>query len=97
MTTKSPDQDLIICRCERVTLGALVEARRVFDVSSGRELKLVTRASMGICQGRVCHAALEALYARWFPPGRDVARPRPPARPVPFGVLPSLKGDDADG
>ncbi len=96
MSTPGPEQDVIICRCERVTLGALMRARRDFEVSSGRELKLATRASMGICQGRVCHASLEALYARWFPPGRDVARPRTPARAVPFGVLRALAGEDAD-
>jgi hypothetical protein len=79
--------DVIICRCERVTLGDLEQARRDFAVTSGRELKLSTRASMGICQGRVCRSALEALYREWFPPDRDLSLPRAPARAVPFSVL----------
>lgn len=85
--------DVVICRCERVTLGDLERAREDFQVTSGRELKLSTRASMGICQGRVCRSVLDALYAEWFPAPRDRSAPRPPARAIPFSTLGSQDGD----
>jgi|SRR5579875_144027 len=88
-----PD-DVVVCRCERVTLGDLERARRAFRVSSGRELKLSTRASMGICQGRVCRSALEALDAEWFSPEADRSGSRPPARAVPFSALTGWGRDD---
>jgi thioredoxin reductase len=63
--------DTIVCRCEDVRMG---------DLNRGwtpRQAKLVTRAGMGPCQGRVCGAALECLMG-W--PADAVRRPTQPAR-----------------
>ncbi len=60
-----------VCRCEDVPWGSLSE----FD--NWREAKLQTRCGMGLCQGRICGAALWAL--RGF--GPDQAKP--PLVPVP--------------
>ncbi len=76
-----------ICRCERVSLAEIETARRLFAPTSLRELKLVTRATMGICQGRVCQPVLEALAAAWFPTVKEPLASRPPLRPVALAAL----------
>jgi len=77
--------DVVICRCERVTLGDLETVRQRWHVASLRELKLVTRAAMGICQGRVCGPVLDALQRTWFPTDEHPLRTRVPLRPVLLG------------
>jgi D-hydroxyproline dehydrogenase subunit alpha len=74
--------DTVVCRCEEVTGGAIREA--VADLGAGdlRTVKLLTRAGMGWCQGRVCGPAVAGLAGCAQAPGR-----RPFARPVPLGVL----------
>jgi NADPH-dependent 2,4-dienoyl-CoA reductase/sulfur reductase-like enzyme len=67
--------DTTVCRCEDVSLGRLAVA------GSAREAKLLTRAGMGACQGRVCGAAL--AFLRGFAPDSV----RPPVVPVPVAVL----------
>ena len=69
--------DTVVCRCEDVTLERLAPCR------SAREAKLLTRAGMGPCQGRVCGPALELLRG-WAPDSV-----RPPLEPVPVAVLAS--------
>ena len=82
------EAELVICRCERVTLGDLTAAAAALDVRSLRQLKLWTRAGMGICQGRVCRPALEALGGRLgLAGGADELRVRPPLRPVAMSAL----------
>jgi NAD(P)H-nitrite reductase large subunit len=54
--------DPTICRCEGVTLRQIENCLTVPDTSvSLRELKLQTRAGMGICQGRTCMPLLTAI------------------------------------
>jgi hypothetical protein len=53
-------------------------------------VKLVTRAGMGMCQGRSCQPALCALVAAET--GQDVAAvgsytARPPVKPIPLAAL----------
>ncbi|MDG5802527.1 NAD(P)/FAD-dependent oxidoreductase [Streptomyces ossamyceticus] len=74
--------DTVVCRCEEVTAGAVREA--VGDLGAGdvRTVKLLTRAGMGWCQGRMCGPAVAGLAGC----AETVAR-RPFARPVPLGVL----------
>ncbi|MFF8015004.1 FAD-dependent oxidoreductase [Streptomyces sp. NPDC007929] len=73
--------DTVVCRCEEVTAGSVREA---LDLGAGdeRTVKLLTRAGMGWCQGRMCGTAVAALADRAPTPAR-----RPFARPVPLGVL----------
>ncbi len=79
---------LVLCRCERVTLGDLEHAAASLEMTSLRDLKLWTRAGMGICQGRVCRTLLVATADR-LGLGRDAEdlRVRPPLRPVRLGAL----------
>lgn len=84
----SPTDGLVLCRCERVTLAELMRAADRLDVGSLRQLKLWTRAGMGICQGRVCRPALEGIAERLgLERGEGELRVRPPLRPVDLGRL----------
>jgi NADPH-dependent 2,4-dienoyl-CoA reductase/sulfur reductase-like enzyme len=67
--------DTTVCRCEDIPLGRI-------DPSGGaRQAKLLTRAGMGPCQGRVCGPALSFLY------GFEAGTVRPPLVPVALSVL----------
>ncbi|MFE0435500.1 NAD(P)/FAD-dependent oxidoreductase [Streptomyces nigra] len=80
--TEQITDDTLVCRCEEVTAGAVREA--VTDLGAGdvRTVKLLTRAGMGWCQGRMCAPAVAGLTGCALTPTR-----RPFARPVPLGVL----------
>ncbi|MEU3378777.1 NAD(P)/FAD-dependent oxidoreductase [Streptomyces caelestis] len=73
--------DTVVCRCEEVTAGAVRDA---LDLGAGdeRTVKLLTRAGMGWCQGRMCQTAVAGLTGCPPAPSR-----RSFARPVPLGVL----------
>ncbi len=81
--------DTVLCRCEEITVG---EIRRA--VAEGAEtlnaVRMVTRAGMGRCQGRMCGGPVSELIAREL--GRPVealgqVTPRPPVVPVPLEGL----------
>ncbi|WP_128437275.1 FAD-dependent oxidoreductase [Streptomyces cyaneus] len=74
--------DTLVCRCEEVTAGAVREAVDELGAGDVRTVKLLTRAGMGWCQGRVCGPAVAGLAGCELTPSR-----RPFARPVPLGVL----------
>jgi NADPH-dependent 2,4-dienoyl-CoA reductase/sulfur reductase-like enzyme len=82
----------VLCRCEGVTVGAVNRSVRELGVLDGRGAKLMTRAGMGWCQGRVCGAAVSCLVAGAV--GRPVTREdllafgtRPIAQPITLGEL----------
>lgn len=52
--------DVIICRCEEVGYSQLKEAM-ANGACTSQELKMATRAGMGMCQGRVCRRLLEMM------------------------------------
>lgn len=86
-----PDDELV-CRCEEVTAGSVRAACRDLGVDDVRGAKLMTRAGMGLCQGRVCGRAVADLVASCT--GRPTsaeeaehAGVRLPATPVPLSVL----------
>lgn len=60
----------IVCRCEDVQYGKLTEHENF------RSAKLQTRCGMGMCQGRICGAAVEFLF------GWKDGSVRPPIFPV---------------
>jgi NAD(P)H-nitrite reductase large subunit len=75
---------VIICRCEEVTEEEIREAIRR-GARSLREIKRVTRAGAGLCQGKTCSLLIARILAEVT--GKDVSeveldRPRPPLRPV---------------
>lgn len=54
------NEDCIVCRCEEVRLRDIDEAFKN-GVSTSRDIKMATRAGMGICQGRICRSILEEI------------------------------------
>ncbi len=88
------DRDPVVCRCEAVRVGDLLGARDAWAIDSLRQLKLLTRAGMGICQGRVCGPLLEALARGWGWDPTGALASRPPARPWPMQLA---RGTDEGG
>ncbi|MGW1672328.1 FAD-dependent oxidoreductase [Streptomyces sp. NPDC002324] len=80
--TEQVTDDTVVCRCEEVTAGAVREAVGELGAGDVRTVKLLTRAGMGWCQGRMCGPAVAGIAGC----AETVTR-RPFARPVPLGVL----------
>ena len=83
------DDDMLVCRCEEVTVSEIRQAIRdgARDVSG---VKRRTRAGMGLCQGRTCEKMVQAIIRSELgetPEEIDRNTSRPPVRPVTFGSL----------
>ncbi|MBC3931607.1 NAD(P)/FAD-dependent oxidoreductase [Undibacterium curvum] len=70
--------DTLVCRCEDVS------AARIQQHADWRTAKLVTRAGMGPCQGRICGTACEFLY------GWEAPQLRQPVFPAKTSTLAAL-------
>ncbi|MEU9650099.1 NAD(P)/FAD-dependent oxidoreductase [Streptomyces sp. NPDC048110] len=69
--------ETVVCRCEEVTVAAVRSARSA-GAQDHRQVKQLTRAGMGWCQGRMCQPAVHCLTAReraYEPAERLVATP----------------------
>lgn len=57
------EEDIVICRCEDITLGSIKKAIKdgARDVSS---VKRLTRAGMGTCQGYICEYLIEIIISK---------------------------------
>ncbi|MFF3327006.1 FAD-dependent oxidoreductase [Streptomyces sp. NPDC002889] len=84
------DDATAVCRCEEVPAGLIREAVGDLGACDARTVKLLTRAGMGWCQGRMCGPAVAALA------GEEAAVDRRPLScPVPLSHLAEL-ADSAD-
>ncbi|MFS8201321.1 FAD-dependent oxidoreductase [Streptomyces sp. CWNU-52B] len=86
--TERVGDDTLVCRCEDVPASAVREAVDELGAGDVRTVKLLTRAGMGWCQGRMCGPAVAGLAGCPPTPSR-----RPFARPVPLGVLAREPGE----
>ena len=84
--------ETIICRCEEVTLGDIKQSVLLLKADSERSSKLMTRAGMGMCQGRICSRNVMEIVANCL--GRKVTEAerisssyRPIASPISLGLL----------
>lgn len=77
------DADTIVCRCEEVRCSAVRSAIDQDGATDARQVKQLTRAGMGWCQGRVCGYAATLLASGR--PGDPVERLV--SHPVPLGVV----------
>lgn len=85
-------EDVIACRCEEVTVGA-IRAAAAGGVAGPNQLKTMLRCGMGPCQGRMCAATVTELLADVQErPQADVGtyRLRPPIKPVPLSEIAAL-------
>lgn len=65
LIAQNPDYGRLICYCERVTLGEIMDAlRAVIPARTLEGLKRRTRVMQGRCQGFHCHASVAAILAR---------------------------------
>lgn len=84
----------IVCRCEEITLGEIREYIRK-GYHSLDEIKRISRAGMGPCQGRTCRQLimqeLAAATGKKLPELK-MSTFRPPAKPIKLGAL--VGGDD---
>jgi len=81
--------DTIICRCEDVTAGEIRQT--IADGAANvNEIKRLTRAGMGHCQGRMCESTIAEMIAMETKEAMEEAgwfTPRPPVKPFPLGVF----------
>jgi NADPH-dependent 2,4-dienoyl-CoA reductase/sulfur reductase-like enzyme len=81
--------DTTVCRCEEVSAA---DIRRAIGAGARQatEVRAVTRAGMGLCQGRMCIPTVCGLLGRWAGVSPETAGrfpPRLPTRPVAVPVL----------
>ena len=82
------DKNTILCRCEDLTrediLKCIQDGYRTID-----EIKRVTRAGMGPCQGRTCRMLIAQELSSYYKlPLEEVLMPtfRPPVKPISIDV-----------
>lgn len=83
------EENTILCRCEGITTA---DIRRAIDLGADTsgEIKIITRAGMGDCQGRMCSHLIANIVARETNKSLlEVGQfqPRPPVFPVPIENL----------
>ncbi|MBI5622277.1 MAG: FAD-dependent oxidoreductase [Elusimicrobia bacterium] len=87
------DDDVILCRCERVTVG---QVRRLIrsGVTDLNHLKAILHVGMGACGGKTCGPLLHALFRKEGVP-RDRVTPfvqRPLTAEAPLGLFAGCGG-----
>jgi NADPH-dependent 2,4-dienoyl-CoA reductase/sulfur reductase-like enzyme len=85
----TPADDVLICRCEEITAGAL---RAVVGqgCQGPNQAKSFLRTGMGPCQGRLCGPTVSAVLAQARGVGMDEIgyfRVRPPLKPITVGEI----------
>lgn len=85
----SPDDDMIICRCEEITKGEIRQAVHdgMFTIT---EVRRFLRTGMGLCQGQTCGNLVRRIIAQELGvPVTEIeyAVPRSPFRPTEMAVL----------
>jgi len=94
---KTTEQQIIICRCEDLTLAevrTLIEkGYRTLD-----ELRRISRLGMGPCQGRTCRPLVQReLQASGLPMKKQsLGVFRPPAVPVSLGAIAENSQEGSD-
>ena len=95
-TMENKDAEIMVCRCEDVSremiLKCISEGYETLD-----EIKRVTRAGMGPCQGRTCRNLIATELSRTYGvPMEEVlmTKFRPPVKPVSLGMLADAYGED---
>ena len=90
------DDDMIVCRCERVTAGEIRGLIRA-GVRDLNELKAVTRAGMGACGGKTCPSLIRRLFREEGVPDSQIIdfTKRPVFMEVPLGAFAGVTADGA--
>ena len=77
----------MVCRCEGLPWERIEEA--VSSTADVNVVKVLTRAGMGLCQGRNCQRQIAAMIERRHGLASPTSPPTPraPVRPVPIGAV----------
>lgn len=90
-------EDSLVCRCETITCATLKKALADSPhLRTANSVKLLTRAGMGLCQGRLCYANIAALIAYFHErPIEDIGpfHANWPIRPIPLNSLINQKNN----
>jgi NAD(P)H-nitrite reductase large subunit len=81
--------DTVICRCEEVTASEIL-ANVLGGSPDPNTVKSLTRAGMGLCQGRNCARQVASIVARQAGLAISAVPPlssRAPVKPVPIGAI----------
>ena len=93
------DKDIILCRCEDITREMILECIEQ-GYQTIDDIKRVTRAGMGPCQGRTCRLLIAQELSRALGiPMEEVLMPtfRPPTKPITMGALADAYLEDQEG
>ena len=86
------DDDIIVCRCERVSVGEIRKWIR-YGVHDFNELKALTKAGMGACGGKTCTSLINRIFREEGIKQENVipGTKRPLFVEVPMGVFAGIK------
>jgi NADPH-dependent 2,4-dienoyl-CoA reductase/sulfur reductase-like enzyme len=92
---RMPADDVLVCRCEEVTAGAI---RSYVDIGCAgpNQTKSFGRCGMGPCQGRLCGLTVTEVIAqaRGVSPAEvGYYRIRPPIKPITLAELAATRED----
>jgi NAD(P)H-nitrite reductase large subunit len=90
---KLNNSDKIICRCEDITEAEVIQAMEM-GAQTADEVKRLTRAGMGHCQGRTCRRLINQMLARKTgqrPENQKAVTQRSPLQPISLKTLADYK------
>ncbi|MFW9947255.1 MAG: (2Fe-2S)-binding protein, partial [Candidatus Odinarchaeota archaeon] len=95
--TSFTDDDIIICRCERVSVGEIRKWIR-YGVRDFNELKALTKAGMGACGGKTCTPLINRVFREEGISNDQINQGtnRPLFIEVPFGIFAKVKEKKGD-
>lgn len=89
MKSMANNDDKIICRCEDITESEVLEAIEK-GAATADEVKRLTRAGMGHCQGRTCRRLVNQILTRKLgqnPEDQKAVTQRSPLQPISLKIL----------
>jgi sarcosine oxidase subunit alpha len=88
------DNDTIVCRCERVSVGEIRQWIRL-GIRDFNELKALTRVGMGACGGKTCTPLIEQIFREEGISINDITpgTKRPLFIEVPMAIFANTKDD----
>jgi NADPH-dependent 2,4-dienoyl-CoA reductase/sulfur reductase-like enzyme/ferredoxin len=90
--TADGEQDVIVCRCERVTKGEILKLIRA-GYRDMNQIKAALRTGMGACGGKTCTELILGLFREEGVDLKEVTLPvqRPPEMEIPLGVFAGVR------